>query len=120
MEGAGTSSEGFFKVNQIDSGGLRLVYFPSPRGLYTRPTCNCPLVSANSPFPGRSLGKIFFTKILCFFFEIHLVPELLSAAVQEYQCNNGQTFQDFLFSNKKKNSTNNLIILKTTVNKMKS
>lgn len=56
------SSEGFFKVNQIDSGELRLVYFPSPRGLYIRPTCNCPCVSANPLFPGRRLGKNLLTE----------------------------------------------------------
>lgn len=48
---------GLFKVNQIDSGGLRLVYFSSPHALYTEPTCNCPRVSTNSLFPGRRLGK---------------------------------------------------------------
>lgn len=55
------SSEDFFKVSQIDSGKLRLVYFPSPCGLYIRPTHNCPCVSANSLFPGRRLGKNFLS-----------------------------------------------------------
>lgn len=98
------SSEGFFKVNQIDSGELRLVYFPSPRGLYIRPTRNCPCVSANSLFPGRRLGKNFLTDkkqdkrkkkyYASFLIRIHLIPELLTFAVQEYKCNNKQTLQD--------------------------